>query len=42
MECLHFTLRLAPFRRRGEIFADGLSVDLASQPEIRAVTLLVR
>ena len=42
MECLYFPLRLAQFRRGGETLADGLSVDLASQPEIGAVTGLVR
>jgi hypothetical protein len=42
MECLHFALRLAQVCGGGETFADGLSVDLASQPEVGAVTGLVR
>jgi hypothetical protein len=41
MKSLHFALRLTPFHRGREGFADGLSVDLASQTEVRAVTGLV-
>jgi hypothetical protein len=38
MKCVHLTLRLAQFHSRGECFADGLSVDLARQTEVGAVT----
>ena len=42
MKCLHLTLRLAQFRGGRKALADGLSVDLASQTEVGAVTGLVR
>src|SRR5665213_1720877 len=38
MKSLHFTLRFTQFHRGREGFADGPSVDLASQTEVRAVT----
>lgn len=38
MKCIHLTLRLPQFQCRGECLADGLSVDLARQTEIGAVT----
>ena len=41
MKSLHLTLRLPPFHRGRKGFADGFSVDLASQTEVRAVTGLV-
>jgi hypothetical protein len=41
MKSLHLTLRLTQFHSRREGFADGLSVDLPSQTEVRAVTGLV-
>ena len=41
MKSLHFKLRLTQFNRGREGFADGLSVDLARQTEVRAVTGLV-
>ena len=36
----HLALRLAQFGRRGEALADGLSIFLASQTEVRAMTRL--
>ena len=41
MKSLYFALRLTQFHSRGEGFADGLSVDLASQAEVGAMTGLV-
>src|SRR6266853_1751774 len=41
MKGLHLTLRLTQFHSGRKGFADGLSVDLASQTEVRAVTGLV-
>jgi hypothetical protein len=41
MKGLHLTLRLTQFHSGRKGFADGLSVDLASQAEVRAVTGLV-
>ena len=41
MKSLHLTLGLTQFHSRREGFADGLSVDLASQTEVRAVTWVV-
>jgi len=41
MKSLHLTLGLTQFHSRREGFADGLSVDLASQTEIGSVTGLV-
>jgi hypothetical protein len=40
-ESLHLTLRLTQLHSGRKGFADGLSVDLASQTEVRAVTGLV-
>jgi hypothetical protein len=41
MKSLHLTLRFTQFHRGREAFADGLSVNLARQTEVRAVTGLV-
>lgn len=41
MKGLHLTLRLTQLHSGRKGFADGLSVDLASQTEVRAVTGLV-
>src|SRR5260370_35682326 len=41
MKSLHLTLRLTQFHSGRKGFADGLSIDLASQTEVRAVTGLV-
>src|ERR1035441_2000497 len=41
MKSLYFTLRLTQFHSRRKGFADGLSVDLASQAKVRAMTGLV-
>ena len=41
MKSFHFTLRLTQFQGGREGFADGLSVDLASQTEVRPVSGLV-
>ena len=42
MKRFHFLLRLAWRRSRGEALADGLSVYLASQTEVRAMARLAR
>src|SRR6266850_692454 len=41
MKSLHLTLRLTQFHGGREAFADGLSIDLASQTEVRAVAGLI-
>ena len=41
MKSLDLTLRLTQFHGGGEGFADGLSFDLASQTEVRAVAELI-
>jgi hypothetical protein len=41
MKSLHLTLRLTQFHSGRKGFADGLSVDLAGETEVRAVTGLV-
>src|SRR6266581_5186024 len=41
MKSLHLTLRLTQVHSRRKALADGLSVDLASQAEVRAVTGLM-
>src|ERR1700730_12080059 len=41
MKSLHLTLRLTQFHSGRKGFADGLSVDLPRQTEVRAVTGLV-
>ena len=40
MKCFHFALSLAQLDRRGETFANRLSIYLAGQAKVRAVTRL--
>lgn len=42
MKCIYLTLRFAQFSGRREALTDRLSVDLASQPEVWAMTGVVK